>query len=253
MPWSVESPAQATLLVFNGNAGHRAYRAELAHAFLPHGVALTGWRRCVAPPGHRRRRRPNRRECRDLTRRPEAREAGSTTGIMCPCSPGPSALPSSPSASSPGQGVGGDWQHDRAVPDPRQAWRRRHGRGVSRARHEAQSRRRDQGAARVVRGRCRSPRAVHARSEDARVAQSSEHRRRSTDSKKTADVTRARDGAGRGRRPVATRIAARRRSRSPRRCRSRGRSPRRSRPRTSRASSIATSSPRTSRSAPTAP
>ena len=42
--------------------------------------------------------------------------------------------------------------------------RRRHGRGVSRARHEAQSRRRDQGPARRVRERPRTPRAVQARS-----------------------------------------------------------------------------------------
>ena len=62
--------------------------------------------------------------------------------------------------------------------------------------------------------------------------------RRSTASK-SRWRPRARDGTGRGRRPVAA-DRARRRSRSTRRCRSRGRSPRRSRPRTSRASSTAT-------------
>ncbi len=37
---ATQSPARATLLVFNGNAGNRAYRAVLAHAFRPHGVAM---------------------------------------------------------------------------------------------------------------------------------------------------------------------------------------------------------------------
>ena len=54
--------------------------------------------------------------------------------------------------------------------------RRRDGRGLPRARHQAQSRRRDQGPARAVRARPRAPRAVRARSADARGAQSSEHR-----------------------------------------------------------------------------
>jgi fermentation-respiration switch protein FrsA (DUF1100 family) len=34
------SPARATMLVFNGNAGNRAYRAELARAFRRHGLAV---------------------------------------------------------------------------------------------------------------------------------------------------------------------------------------------------------------------
>jgi fermentation-respiration switch protein FrsA (DUF1100 family) len=37
---ATQSPARATLLVCNGNAGNRAYRAELARAFRPHGVAM---------------------------------------------------------------------------------------------------------------------------------------------------------------------------------------------------------------------
>src|SRR5687767_48095 len=36
---ATQSPARATILVFNGNAGNRAYRAELALAFRQHGVA----------------------------------------------------------------------------------------------------------------------------------------------------------------------------------------------------------------------
>ena len=57
---------------------------------------------------------------------------------------------------------------------PRSA--RADGRGVSGARHEAESRRRAEGPARGVRARCRSARPVHARSADARVAEPSEHR-----------------------------------------------------------------------------
>ncbi len=37
---ATQSPARATMLVFNGNAGNRAYRAEFAHAFRPHGLAV---------------------------------------------------------------------------------------------------------------------------------------------------------------------------------------------------------------------
>ena len=37
---ATQSPARATILVCNGNAGNRAYRAELALAFRQHGVAL---------------------------------------------------------------------------------------------------------------------------------------------------------------------------------------------------------------------
>lgn len=37
---ATQSPASATMLVCNGNAGNRAYRAELAHAFRAHGVAM---------------------------------------------------------------------------------------------------------------------------------------------------------------------------------------------------------------------
>lgn len=35
-----QSPAAGTMLVFNGNAGNRAYRAALARAFRPHGLAV---------------------------------------------------------------------------------------------------------------------------------------------------------------------------------------------------------------------
>lgn len=37
---AMQSPARATILVFNGNAGNRAYRAEIAAAFREHGVAV---------------------------------------------------------------------------------------------------------------------------------------------------------------------------------------------------------------------
>ena len=37
---AAQSPARATMLVCNGNAGNRAYRAELARAFHAHGVAV---------------------------------------------------------------------------------------------------------------------------------------------------------------------------------------------------------------------
>ncbi len=37
---ATQSPARATILVFNGNAGNRAYRADLALAFRRHGVAV---------------------------------------------------------------------------------------------------------------------------------------------------------------------------------------------------------------------
>ena len=52
----------------------------------------------------------------------------------------------------------------RSLRSHRQHRRRRHGRGLSRARHEAGSRRRDQDPARGVRARCRSARALPARS-----------------------------------------------------------------------------------------
>ena len=73
-----------------------------------------------------------------------------------------------------------------------------------------------------------------ARSAGARVAQPSEHRRRSTASRRSLTATaRARDGARRRRGSLgADRLTAADR-RSTRRCRSRGRSPTRSKPRTS--------------------
>ena len=54
--------------------------------------------------------------------------------------------------------------------------RRRHGRGLSRARHEARTRRRDQDAAARVHGGSRPAGALRARGARARLAQSSEHR-----------------------------------------------------------------------------
>ncbi len=55
---ATRSPARATILMFNGNAGNRAYRAEMAHAFRPHGVALLlfdyrGYGGSAGSPGER--------------------------------------------------------------------------------------------------------------------------------------------------------------------------------------------------------
>ena len=63
---------------------------------------------------------------------------------------------------------------------------------------QARPRRRDQGAARGVRRRPGSPGALRARSAAAGVAESSEHRARSTASKSADGVPRAGDGTGRG-------------------------------------------------------
>ena len=63
------------------------------------------------------------------------------------------------------------------VPNPFLPWGRGHGRGVSRARYEAEASRRHQGPASVVRRRRRPPRALSARSRSPRLAESSEHRR----------------------------------------------------------------------------
>ena len=63
------------------------------------------------------------------------------------------------------------------VHDRRAARRRWHGRGLSRARHEARSRRRDQDPAVALHRRSRAPRPLRARSAAARDAQSSAHRR----------------------------------------------------------------------------
>ena len=105
----------------------------------------------------------------------------------------------------------------------------------------------------LVRQRSGSARAVQARSPDAGLAESPEHRARSTGSRKLGrrrcalvmELVEGDDarGAHRSAAPHAARLT---------RCRSRGRSPTRSKPRTSRASSTATSSRPTSRSAPTA-
>ena len=68
-----------------------------------------------------------------------------------------------------------------------------------RARYEAQSRCRAEGPARLVRQRPRPARAVHARSADARVTESPEHRAHPRPRRKRR-CARARDGTGRGRR-----------------------------------------------------
>ncbi len=64
----------------------------------------------------------------------------------------------------------------RTVRGARTPWRRRDGRGLPRARPEAQPRRRDQGAARSVRERRRTARPVQPRSPDAGGAEPPEHR-----------------------------------------------------------------------------
>ena len=81
--------------------------------------------------------------------------------------------------------------------DRRDARRWRHGRGVSGAGHDAQSRRGHQGAASGVRERLGAPRSLHARGADASRAQSPQHRAHS----RPRGIRRracARDGAGRG-------------------------------------------------------
>ena len=70
------------------------------------------------------------------------------------------------------------------------------------ARHEAQSRSRNQGPAGVLRQRPGSPRAVHARSADPRLAEPPAHRR-DLRARGIGRRPRAGDGAGRGRRPRA--------------------------------------------------
>ncbi len=128
----------------------------------------------------------------------------------------------------------------------RSARRWRHGRGVSRARYQAQSRGRHQGSPGERRTRSGPAGAVRTRGADARGAQSSPHRADLRDRGK-----RARDGAGRRRGSVGASSRAGR-CRSTRCSRSRARSPTRSKRRTNSASSTAISSPPTSRSRPTA-
>ena len=70
----------------------------------------------------------------------------------------------------------GAWRFSRPLHDPRVCRRRRHGRGLSGPRFQAQSRRRTQGPARGLRAGCRSLRALQARSADPRLAEPSEHR-----------------------------------------------------------------------------
>ena len=132
----------------------------------------------------------------------------------------------------------------RPVPDPLRVGCRRDGRSVSRSRYEAQSRCRPQGAPRCRRERPRPAGAIHARGPDARLAESSEHRPHPRPRRAATGTHAVRHGTGRGRGffpasragplPLDEALPSRGRSREP------------SKPRTSKASSIATSSPRTS-------
>ena len=79
------------------------------------------------------------------------------------------------------------------------ARRRRYGRGLPRARHEARSRRRPQDSAGRRRAASRSPRAVRTRGAPAGRAQPSAYRRRSTASKSRTALYAPRPGARRGR------------------------------------------------------
>ena len=104
--------------------------------------------------------------------------------------------------------------------DPR---RRRHGSGVSRARHETESRRRAQDPSRAVRARRRSPRPLPARSTDPGVVEPSQHR---ADLRRRRDARRVRAGARAGRRADAGRPHRPRSvSRCPKRSPSRARLP----------------------------
>ena len=121
----------------------------------------------------------------------------------------------------------------RSLRDRRPARCRRHGRGVSRARHEAEARRRDQGAARV--GSRATPIGSRGSSAKRRLLASLNHPNIAAiyGLEKSSGAHGARDGA---RRRADARGAHRAsaRFRSTRRCRSRGRSPRRSKRRTSK-------------------
>ena len=137
------------------------------------------------------------------------------------------------------------WWHRRALPGYVAARARRYGRGLSRARYPLN---RDVALKILPESFAAIPSGSRGSSARRRCSASLNHPHIaiSTASKTPAARCGAgRDGAGGGR-DLAERIA-RGPLPSTRRCRSRGRSPKRSRPRTSRASSIATSSPRTSR------
>ena len=113
----------------------------------------------------------------------------------------------------------------------------RHGRGLSRPRHRAWPRRGDQGPAASVRGRPRAAGALRARSADAGLAQSSQHRRHLRRSRRPAACRRSCWSSSRAKRwPIGSQRGP---CPSTKRCRSRGRSPTRSRRRTRRASSTA--------------
>ena len=142
------------------------------------------------------------------------------------------------------------WRRDRRLSHRAHHRPRRHGRGVSRARHAAASRRRVKGAAAAPvprRSDAGAPAPGSARGRGA-VASGDRHgvcARRD----RRSDLHRVRIS----RRPHAARRARRRPARASRaRSRSRGRLPPRCRPRTIAASCIATSSPRTSSSPATA-
>ncbi len=137
------------------------------------------------------------------------------------------------------------------------ARRGRHGRGLSRARRDAQARRRAENPAR--RSSRVDPDRLARFKREAQVLASLNHPNiaaiygfeASTLDRLRAGSPGARAGTRRGT-DARRSHRARTDSRSTRRCRSRGRSPRRSKRRTSRASSTAISSPRTSRCDPTA-
>ncbi len=119
-------------------------------------------------------------------------------------------------------------------------WRWRDGRSLSSIRRDARARGRDQGPAASVHRRCAADRALRTRSTDARDAESSTHRARSTASRKPDGGARARAGAGRRRDARGSdrpRVRLGADARSPKSSVLRARSRRRSTPRTKRASS----------------
>ena len=138
----------------------------------------------------------------------------------------------------------------RSVSHRATARRRRHGRGVSRARHDPGSRRGDQDPAAALHGGPGTAGTLRARGATARRPQSSEHRRHLRPRGR-----RRRQGAGArvgGRRDVGRSDRSADRCRSPTRSRSRVRSPMRSTPRTRKGSFTGISNRRTSKSPRTA-
>ena len=180
------------------------------------------------------------REQSDLARWRQQRVAGDPTLSSCPIPT--SAVYSTQFGSSPPAAVSASTKSPRKL--VKAAWGKCFARG-----HEAETPGRDQDAAGVLRRGSRSARAFQ---REAQVLASLNHPHiAGIHGLEESERLRARHGTGRGRGPVAalSRVA---RSRSMKRSRSRSRSPKRSKRHTSRASSIAISSPRTSRCARTA-